>query len=73
MSALRGEIRSRDERLGGVTGYPSDRLYEEVAFLGYYLHWPYEQIMSMEHCERQRWVSETSRINQRLNEVAKEH
>lgn len=53
-----------------MTGYPSDRLHEEVAFLAYYFHWPYEQILSMDHRERQRWVSETSRINQRLNEAA---
>jgi hypothetical protein len=53
-----------------MTGYPSDRLYEEVAFLAYYLHWPYEQIVSMDHRERQRWVAETSRINQRLNDAA---
>jgi len=46
-------------------------LYEEVAFIGYYLHWPYEQIMSMDHRERQRWVTETSRINERLNDAAK--
>ena len=36
--------------------YPSERLYEEVAYLAYYLHWPYEQIMHMEHRERQQWV-----------------
>ena len=26
-----------------------DRIYEEIAFLGYYLHWGYEEIMAMEH------------------------
>jgi hypothetical protein len=35
-----------------------------VAFVAYYLHWPYEQIMQMEHRERQRWVAEISQINQ---------
>jgi hypothetical protein len=48
--------------------YPLDRLYEEVAYLAYYLHWPYDQIMQMEHRERQRWVAEIGRINERLNE-----
>jgi hypothetical protein len=54
-----------------VTCYPSDLLYEEVAFVAYYLHWPYQQIMALDHRERQRWVSEVSRVNQRLNEAAK--
>lgn len=54
-----------------MTGYPSDLLYEEVAFVGYYLHWPYQQIMALDHRERQRWVSEVSRVNQRLNDAAR--
>lgn len=49
-------------------GYPSVRLYEEVAFIAYHFHWPYDQIMRLEHRDRQRWVSEISRINQQLNE-----
>lgn len=54
-----------------MTGYPSELLYEEVAFVAYYLHWPYQQIMSLDHRERQRWVAEVSRVNKRLNEAAK--
>jgi hypothetical protein len=46
--------------------YPSDRLHEEVAYVAYYLHWPYDQVMRMEHCERQRWVAEVAHINERL-------
>jgi hypothetical protein len=52
-------------------GYPSEMLGEEVAFIAYYLHWPYEQIMSLDHRERQRWVAQVSRINRRINESAK--
>lgn len=51
-----------------MTGYPSERLFEEVAYLAYYFHWPYHEVMSMEHRERQRWVAEAARINERLNE-----
>jgi hypothetical protein len=54
-----------------VSGYPSDRLFEEVAYLSYHFHWPYEQIMRLEHQERQRWVQEVAKINQRLNEAAR--
>jgi hypothetical protein len=52
-----------------MTCYPSDRLFEEVAYLAYHLHWAYDQIMSMEHRERLQWVSEVARINQRLNDM----
>ena len=48
--------------------YPSARLYEEVAYLAYHFHWPYDQIMALEHRERQQWVGEVTKINQRLND-----
>ena len=53
-----------------MIGYPSEALHEEVAFIAYYLHWPHEQIMSLDHCERRRWVAEVSKINQQLNQAA---
>jgi len=46
-------------------------LYEEVAFIAYHFHWPFEEIMNMEHRERQRWCEEISRINQQLSEGSK--
>lgn len=51
-----------------MTGYPLDRLYEEVAFLAYYLHWDHESILNMEHQMRQRWCEEVSRIHGKLNQ-----
>ena len=48
-----------------MISYPLDRLYEEVAFIAYHFHWSNEEIINMEHRERQRWVEEISRINQR--------
>jgi len=50
-----------------VTRYPAERVYEEVAYLAYYLHWPHEQIMHMEHHERQQWVREVARLHAHLN------
>jgi hypothetical protein len=52
-----------------MTGYPSSRLLEEVAYLAYHFHWPYEQIMQLDHAERQQWVAEVARINRQLNEA----
>ncbi len=51
--------------------YPLDRLYEEVAFIAYYFHWGYRDILEMEHRERQRWCEEVSRINKKLGQDQK--
>jgi len=50
-----------------MTGYHSDRLYEEVAFIAYHFHWPHDEIMAMDHRERMRWVDEISRINRQMS------
>jgi len=55
-----------------VIVYPLARLYEEIAYLAYHLHWPYEELLHMEHAERQRWLDQVAAINQRLNDLAGE-
>ena len=49
-------------------GYPLEPLYEEVAFVAYYFHWSHDEVLSLEHAERRRWVQQISGINERLNE-----
>ncbi len=39
-----------------------------MAYVAYHLHWQHDQLLTMEHTERLRWVDEVSKINQRLNE-----
>lgn len=51
-----------------MTGYPSKRLFEEVAYIAYHFHWPHDEIMQLEHRERQRWVSEIAELNKRQSE-----
>lgn len=51
-----------------MTGYPSDRLSEEVAYLAYTFHWSHDEIMSLDHQERRRWVGAAARLHQRLIE-----
>ena len=51
-----------------IEGYPLERLYEEIAFIAYHFHWKHEEIMNMEHQERQKWCEEISKINKNLNE-----
>lgn len=38
-----------------------------MAFLAYYLHWPMEDLMQMDHRERRRWCEEVSAINKKLS------
>lgn len=49
-------------------GYGEDAIAAEVAYIAYHFHWPLEQIMNLEHSDRQRWAREISEINQRMNE-----
>jgi hypothetical protein len=57
----------------GIEGYPLDQLYEEIAFIAYYFHWPHAEIMNLEHRERRRWCEEISRINKKTGGDRKEN
>jgi len=59
-------IRAGAPGLGGILGYPLEELSEEVAFIAYHFHWPHDDIMTLEHAERRRWVREISAINQQM-------
>lgn len=50
-----------------MKGYPLERLYEEMAFVAYYFHWPYDELMQLEHRERRKWCEKISKINRQLN------
>lgn len=66
MSPLQYHILSGDEAIGGVLSYPSDSLYEEVAFIAFHFHWSQDEILNLEHSTRQRWVAEINKINQKI-------
>lgn len=66
MSTLQYSIFSGARTGGGVISYPSDNLYEEVAFIAYHFHWSQDDILNLEHTTRQRWVAEINKINQKL-------
>ncbi|MHB9032854.1 MAG: DUF6760 family protein [Anaerolineae bacterium] len=42
-------------------------MYEEVAFIAYHFHWSFEDILNLEHGDRQRFIEEISAINRELN------
>lgn len=51
-----------------MTGYPTDQLFEEIAYIAYHFNWDHEEILEMPHWERRRWCEEISRINETMNE-----
>ncbi len=48
--------------------YAAERLYEEVAYVAYHFHWSLDEILDLEHADRQRFVDEIATINRRLSE-----
>jgi hypothetical protein len=58
MPALRPDTPGGGPAPGGIVGYPVDRVYQEVAYLGQQVHWTLEELLSLDHAERQRWVLE---------------
>jgi uncharacterized protein DUF6760 len=51
-----------------MISYPLDRLYQEVAYIAYHFHWAYDNVLEMEHAERQVWIKEISGINKEIND-----
>lgn len=51
-----------------IKTYPAEKIYEEAAFIAYYVHWSRDDIMAMSHRERLRWCDEISKINSKLNQ-----
>ena len=43
--------------------YAADRLFEEVAYVAYYLHWALDSILDLEHPVRRRFIEEIGSIN----------
>ena len=51
-----------------MTRYPSEAIYEEVAYIAYHFHWSLDDVLNLEHGERHKWIEEISKINKRLTE-----
>ncbi|MEB3232040.1 MAG: DUF6760 family protein [Leptolyngbyaceae bacterium] len=47
-----------------MLGYPSDQLHEEVACIAYYFHWSLQDIVTLSHGDRRRWVKEIAKLTQ---------
>ena len=49
--------------------YPQERIYQEMTFLSYYLHWSRDEVMRLNHLERSRWCREVSAVNTKLSKT----
>jgi hypothetical protein len=47
--------------------YPADRLWREVVYVAYYLHWSLAEILDLEHPARTRVIDEIGRIHAELD------
>ncbi|WP_324187070.1 DUF6760 family protein [Actinokineospora alba] len=43
--------------------YTADRLWEEVVYVAYYLHWSFPDILGLEHPARTRVIEEIGKIH----------
>jgi hypothetical protein len=48
--------------------YATDRIWEEVAYVAYYLHWDLDKILDLEHPVRTRVITEIGKIHSRSAE-----
>lgn len=48
--------------------YATDRVWEEVAYVAYYLHWDLDKILDLEHPVRTRVITEIGKIHTRASE-----
>jgi hypothetical protein len=46
----------------------TDRLWEEIVYIAYYLHWSFDSILELDHQTRARVIQEIAAINTRSNE-----
>lgn len=46
----------------------TDRLWEEIGFLAYYLHWSFDDVLDMTHADRVRMVELVSTFNRKVSE-----
>jgi len=48
--------------------YAPDRVWEEVAYVAYYLHWDLDKILDLEHPVRTRVITEIGKIHSRSDD-----
>jgi hypothetical protein len=65
MPQVRRHVRDGGRAPGGVVGYPVDWAFHEVAYLACRMHWTRAELLSLDHRERRRWVSEVAALEEK--------
>ena len=52
-----------------VAVYPTEKLYQECAYIAYHFHWSQDDILDMSHDERHNWLRQIARINREINQA----
>ncbi|WP_434447174.1 hypothetical protein [Lentzea sp. E54] len=47
--------------------YTAERLWEEAVYVAYYLHWPLDAILELEHPARVQVIKELNGIHRKIN------
>jgi hypothetical protein len=51
--------------------YPTEALWQELAYLAYHLHWDLDQLLDLEHGDRTRLIRAVSSLNARAWEAVR--
>jgi hypothetical protein len=52
--------------------YPTEPLWQELAYLAYHLHWDFDALLDLEHADRVRLVSAVASLNARALEALRD-
>jgi uncharacterized protein DUF6760 len=53
--------------------YPTDALWQELAYLAYHLHWQMSDLLDLEHMDRVRMVRAVASLNERAWEAVRDY
>jgi hypothetical protein len=53
--------------------YPTDALWQEMAYLAYHLHWDLDHMLDLEHMDRVRMVRAVAALNERAWQAVREY
>ena len=53
--------------------YPTDALWQEIAYLAYHLYWPLPDLLDLEHMDRVRMVRAVVSLNERAWQAVREY
>jgi hypothetical protein len=53
--------------------YPSEAIWQEIAYLAYHLHWPLDDLLDLEHLDRVRMVRSVVALNERAWQAVRDY